>query len=337
MTINKTLRLAVPSLALATTAGLLGAAVLPDRQAPRAMNILLMGTDTRDTTTSEEQREFYAGGVACDCTDSLMLVHVSADRDRVSVVSLPRDSLAEIPSHRDPDGREYPAHPAKINAAYAEGGPQLAVDTVESMTGVEVDSYLQVDFRRFIDSVEQVGGVEVCTARTLRDPATKLDLSPGTHRLGGGESLQYVRARKTDGSADLGRIQRQHRFLVAALSGLQGRGLLADPARMKPLARTLMGQVEQGLDAGGLLELAAALQNVPPSATEFATVPVAGFNPEIPKVGSTLAWDRTKSAEMFTKLREDRPLLAAGENPLPKDPPGFDPAPPVRGSALACG
>ncbi|MFF0017553.1 LCP family protein [Streptomyces sp. NPDC005374] len=330
------------SVVLATSALLLPGAVPPAPAAPAAhgTNILLMGTDGRDTISAAEKHKFHAGGFACDCTDVLMVVHVSARRDRVSVVALPRDSYADIPAHRDEaTGAKRPARPSKINGAYAEGGPRLTVATVESMTGMDFDHYLQVDFRRFIDAVNQVGGVEVCTARRLKDPATRLDLKPGKHRLGGGKALQYVRSRKVDQAADLGRIQRQQRFLVQALRGLQAKRLLTDPVAAARVVRTLLGsaRVDQGFSAGDLLELAAALHKVPAKNTEFATVPVAGFNPTRPDIGSTLAWDRAKADAMFTKLRKDQPLLKAGAQPKPYDPPRMTRAVTVRGSAYACG
>ncbi|MGW2379156.1 LCP family protein [Streptomyces lincolnensis] len=336
-----TLKRAVSSLIVltTTTAALLGAAALPGRApAPQGMNVLLMGTDGRDTITAAEKREFHAGGFACNCTDVLMLVHVSARRDRVSVVGLPRDSYAEIPAYRDEAGRERPPRPSKINGAYAAGGAPLAVRTVESMTGLRIDRYLQLDFRRFMDAVDGVGGVEVCTARRLKDKTTKLDLKPGRHRLGGGRALQYVRSRKTDRSADLGRIQRQQRFLVAALRGVRGERLLADPVAAGRVMRTLLGsgRVEQGFSAVELVELAAALDRVPAEATEFATVPIAGFRPIRPDIGSTLAWDREKADAMFARLREDRPLISAGADPKPLDPPRFTYSVTVRGSAYAC-
>lgn len=318
-----------------------GAAALPGEAAPapRGTDILLMGTDGRDTVSAAEKREFHAGGFACDCTDVLMVVHVSARRDRVSVVALPRDSYADIPAHRDDTtGERRPARPSKINGAYAEGGARLTVATVESMTGLRFDHFLQVDFRRFIDAVNEVGGVEVCTARRLKDKATKLDLKPGRHRLAGGPSLQYVRSRKVDGAADLGRIQRQQRFLVQALRGLQADRLLTDPVATARLVRTLLGagRVDQGFAAGDLVELAAALHRVPARNTEFATVPIAGFNETRPDIGSTLAWDRAKADAMFGKLRADRPLLKAGAHPKPYDPPRMTHAVTVRGSAYAC-
>ncbi|MCX4700619.1 LCP family protein [Streptomyces sp. NBC_01373] len=324
----------------ASAAALLGAPTLPARvSSPHGMNILLMGTDGRDTISDAEKRRFHAGGIACDCTDVLMLVHVSAHRDRVSVVSLPRDSYAEIPPYRDEaTGEERPPHPSKINGAYAEGGAPLAVRTVESMTGLTVDRFLQVDFRRFIDAVNDVGGVEVCTPRRLRDKATKLDLRPGKHRLGGGQALQYVRSRKVDSSADLGRIQRQQRFLVGALRGLQASRLLADPVAAARVVHTLLGsgRVAQGFEAGELVELAVVLGRVPARATEFATVPISGFDETHPEIGSTLVWDRAKADAMFGKLREDRPLIRAGASPKPLDPPRLANSAPVRGSSYAC-
>ena len=298
--------------------------------------ILLMGIDIRSTLTRQELRKFHAGGQECNCTDSLMLVHVSAKRDRISVLGLPRDSLARIPEHRDPrSGAWVPGHDAKINAAFAEGGAPLSVRTVEEMTGVRVDRYLQVDFRRFIDSVNEVNGIDVCTSHHLDDPGTKLNLAPGTHHLGGGHALQYVRSRKVDGAADLGRIQRQQRFLVAALKKLR-----ANPADLLHLSRTLLGsvKVDQGFKDSELAALAGVLTQLPASATEFATVPIAGFNDDIPGVGSTLRWDREQADEVFTRLREDRELTPKGSQQHPSDPPRLDAGyEPVRGAVLECG
>lgn len=308
----------------------------------KSTDILLLGTDGRSTITEKERRKFHAGGVPCNCADVMMLVHVSAARDRVSVIGLPRDSFATIPAYKPkPSAKQRPAHPAKLNGAYAEGGAPLVERTVEAATGVSVEHYLQLDFRRFIDAVDQVGGVEVCTARRLKDSKTKLNLAPGRHLLKGGQSLQYVRSRKVDLSADLGRIQRQQRFLVAALEQLTARKVLTDPVAMARVARTLLGpaKVQQGFGKDGtkaLVALASALSTVPATRTEFATVPIAGFNPPKAGIGSTLRWDAAKAKAMFTKVREDRPLIAAGSDPKPSDPPRFGKDVPVRGSRLAC-
>ncbi|MFI7295608.1 LCP family protein [Streptomyces sp. NPDC050121] len=332
-------RLMIPGIVLITTGVLLGSSALPGREhAPGAMNILLMGTDERDTISAAEKHDFHAGGQPCGCTDVLMLIHLSARRDRVSVIGIPRDSAAEIPPNpAGAGGVQRPAHPAKINAAYQEGGPELAIRTVESMTKVSIDRFVQVDFRRFIDSVDEAGGVKVCTPRRLRDSATKLDLGPGTHRLHGGQALQYVRSRHVDDSADLGRIQRQQRFLVQALRGLQAGRLLTDPARTRHLVRTLLGSGPQGFSVSELVELAAVLHRLPASATEFTTVPISGFAPPELGIGAALVWDRGRTDALFAQVREDRPLVAKGANPAPNDPPtvlGSTVA--VRGSSYAC-
>ncbi|MGW6273156.1 LCP family protein [Streptomyces sp. NPDC055060] len=298
-------------------------------------NILLMGTDGRDTITRKEKREFHAGGVACNCTDTLMLVHVSEARDRVSVVGLPRDSYADIPAHRDEaTGEERPAHPGKINGAYAEGGPELSVRTVEEMTGVRVDRYLQLDFRRFMDSVETVGGVRVCTSRPLKDRTTKLDLAPGSHLLDGGRSLQYVRSRHVDGSADFGRIQRQQRFLVAAMKSVRTGNVLTDSVRAARLGRSLVGaaQVDRGFSAEQILTLAKDLGKLPASSMEFTTVPVNGFSATL---NGALQWDRPKADKVFRALGQDRPLTRDSKARL-SDPPRFGSPVTVRGDTIEC-
>ncbi|MZD06031.1 LytR family transcriptional regulator [Streptomyces sp. SID5785] len=299
-------------------------------------NVLLMGTDGRDTISRTEKETFHAGGAACGCSDVMMLVHVSRDHDRISVVSLPRDSYADIPgSGADADT----THPAKLNAAYKEGGPALAVRTVESMTGLRVDHFLQLDFRRFMDSVDALDGVDVCTSRQLTDSATHLDLAPGRHHLAGGPALQYVRSRHVDNSADLGRIQRQHRFLVNALRSDSLRDVLGDPRRALEFVSTALGpqaRVDQGFTPGDLLSLARDLRQVPLSRTEFGTVPIAGFNHVVEGVGSTLRWDGPRAAAMFGTLREDRALTPADSDTRPLDPPQMTVQTIVHGDTLAC-
>ncbi|MFE5025554.1 LCP family protein [Streptomyces sp. NPDC056656] len=247
--------------------------------------------------------------------------------------------MARIPAHRDPrTGEQFPAHPAKINAAFAEGGPALPVRTVEAMTNLRVDHCPQIDFRRFVDSVNAVDGVDVCTPRRLSDSATKLDLRPGRHRLGGGQALQHVRSRHVDASAGPGRIQREHHFLISVMRRLATGGILAGLGRTIGLARTVLGatKADQGLTPEELVSLSSDLTRLPATQTEFTVVPIAGLNPVVEGVGTTLVWGDAAAEKTVATLNQDRTLTPRNSTVQPCDPPRIGVETAVRGNTLAC-
>ncbi|GHI07209.1 LytR family transcriptional regulator [Streptomyces cellostaticus] len=283
---------------------------------PRAghgMNVLLVGTDGRDKISEAQRRAYRLGGQPCHCTDTIMIVHISDDRERATVVSLPRDSYAEVPARVDAaTGQRHGPHPIRLNAAYAEGGPQLTVGTVEAMTHVKIDHYLEVDFTSFMKTVDVLGGVQVCTATPLKDAYTGLDLAAGTHLLGGGQALQYVRARHLDGASDLGRMKRQQRFLAALIEQASSSGVLLNPMRFRDVTRAVLGSVraDEGFGTDELLDLGRAMRNFSPSSSEFTTVPIGQMNYQVKGVGSTLKWDPVAAGKLFQALRDDQPLTA---------------------------
>jgi len=284
---------------------------------PRAghgMNVLLVGTDGRDRITEQERHRFHLGGAPCHCTDTIMIVHISEDRERASVVSLPRDSYAEVPNA---DGRG--SHPIKINAAYAEGGPNLTVRTVEKMTHVKIDHYLEVDFISFMKTVDVLGGVKICTAEPLKDNYTGLDLPAGTHTLMGGEALQYVRARHVDGASDLGRMKRQQRFLAALVERATSSGILLNPMKFRDVTHAVLGSVraDKGFGTDELLDLGRAMRDFSPSSSEFTTVPIGQMGYVVKGIGSTLKWDTAKADALFRDLNDDKPLTVH-KPPLPQ-------------------
>ncbi|MER7518498.1 LCP family protein [Streptomyces sp. NPDC126499] len=318
-------RLLLPCTALAVLgAGALAAAPAPLPAPDKGLNILLVGVDSRKNVTPAERITYKIGNKDCDCTDVMMLVHVSAGNDRVSVVSLPRDSLTEFPEHVDRrTGETHAPHQAKLNNAYREGGPLFAIEMVEAMTELPVHRYLEVDFRRFMDTVDVVDGVPVCTSAHLKDPVTGLDLTPGTRRVLGGEALQYVRSRKADGQADFGRIKKQQLFVVNTLREVRTR-LFHDADWLRWFAETLRGQerTERGISAPDLLALASRLRGLTPEHTEFATVPIKTVNPLIPGVGATVSWDVPYADEVFARLRADRKLPEPKPTPQSETPLG---------------
>lgn len=275
------------------------------------MNLLLVGTDGRDKITPQEKRKYRLGGAPCRCTDTIMLVHISADRERASVVSLPRDSYTEIPEHTVvATGKHHKPHPIKLNAVYSEGGPGLTVRTVEHMTKVKIDHYLEVDFTSFMKTVDTLGGVEICNVRPLKDSYTGLNLGVGTHRLTGGQALQYVRSRHIDGTADLGRMQRQQRFLAALIHQASSSGVLLNPVKFRDVASTMLNSVraDRGFGPEEMLALGEAMRDFTPASSEFTSVPVRPAGRWTKGLGSTVKWDRAKSEKLFQMLREDKPL-----------------------------
>lgn len=275
------------------------------------MNVLLVGTDGRDRITPEEKEKYRLGGAPCHCTDTIMIVHLSEDRKRASIVSLPRDSYAETPAHIDrTSGQRHQPHPVKLNAAYAEGGPQLTVRTVENMTHVKIDHYLEVDFTSFIKTVDVLGGVRICTVKPLKDTYTGLDLPTGVHDLNGGQALQYVRSRHIDGASDLGRMQRQQRFLAALIERATSSGVLLNPIKFREVTGAVLGSVraDKGLGSDELIDLGRAMRTFSPSSSEFTTVPIGKMGYAVKGIGSTLKWDEQKADRLFRTLRDDRPL-----------------------------
>lgn len=268
---------------------------LADRPEPgKGRNILLIGSDARQGLSRAERQTLHVGGAACNCADTIMIVHFSEDRDRVSVVSLPRDSHARLP-----DGTE-----GKINGALAMGGPSGMVSTVEAATGLRIDHYVEVGFASFVRAVDEVGGVEVCTVRRMRDKKAGLDLPPGTSTLSGAEALPYVRARHVDGSADFGRMQRQQRFLAAFIDKAASTEMLLHPSRLRRAADAVLDsvRVDPGFGARELVQLAEAMRGLGPGEAEFTSVPIGTLG------NSTLTWEQPAADRLFRALHEDRAL-----------------------------
>nr|WP_189532331.1 LCP family protein [Streptomyces roseolilacinus] len=292
---------------------------MKNRPAPgHGTNILLVGTDGRDEVTPADKARYRLGGAPCRCTDTIMLAHISEDRRRASLVSLPRDSYAELPEHTDATtGERHAGHPVKLNAAYAEGGPNLTVRTVEQMTGVKIDHYLEVDFTSFMRTVDALGGVRICTDRPVKDPYTGLDLPAGTHTLDGGRALQYVRSRHVDGASDLGRMQRQQRFVAALIDRAASSGALFNPVRLRDVLDAMAGSVraDRGFGTEEMLALARAMRGFTTASSEFTSVPVGAVGVRIDGVGSTVKWDAVQAQELFESIRRDRPLTTRPAGP----------------------
>ncbi|MFD4585087.1 LCP family protein [Streptomyces sp. NPDC058434] len=296
------------------------------RDPGRGTNILIVGIDSRAGLSAGEKRRLHVGGEGCDCTDVMMLVHLSEDRRRASVVSVPRDSYVE---YATPEGTAGAAPRGKINGAFKIGRGPLAVRTVEKVTGLSVDHYLETGFTGFEQAVNDLGGATVCTDKPLKDENSGLDVATGTHHLDGNKALGYARARHLNPPGDLGRVRRQQRLLADMLDGLTVRGALADPVKAADTARRLLKSVRTDDRTGmnDLIGIGWTLGRLPADRMEFATVPIAHFDHRVPGVGSTLLWHESRSRALWQALRADRPITGDTRIlPVPETRAGTNPA-----------
>ncbi len=304
-----------------------GLTARPAASAAGSTTFLLVGSDGRTGMTRADMRRLHVGNAATAAgrrADTMLLVHVSARHGTVDVVSLPRDSYVTIPAHRSDDGDDVPERRNKLNAAYAFGGPPLTVATIERTTGVRVDHYLEVDFLGFVRLVDAVGGVEVCSPVRLRDRKAGLRLPAGVSHVDGETGLAYVRARSLDARADLGRVERQQRFLAAMVDRATSRDVLLDPRALVRFLDAALAAVraDPGLTEEALVRLGTRLRHVSGSDIRFRTVPVADPSHRSRSAGSVALWDAEAAEAVFTAMREDsarsRP---AGRAERPSVPP----------------
>ncbi|WP_204049830.1 LCP family protein [Microbispora siamensis] len=264
-----------------------------------AMNILLVGVDKRDNLTRRQQNQLHLGRDVGQRTDTMMVIHLSEDHRKVTVVSLPRDTWTTIPGKGE----------HKINSAYQFGGAKLAVKTVEQATGLRINHYVEVNVLGFIDVVESLGGVTVCTPVPIDDPKTKLNLQPGTYTLDGVNALAYARTRATARS-DLDRIDRQQQVISALLGKALSGGTLANPAKLAGfLDSTFKTLTVDAALQKDLLGMVNQFKDVSTDDVSFATVPLADVNYHAPTGESAVLWDKPAARDLFQRIDADQPLV----------------------------
>jgi LCP family protein required for cell wall assembly len=158
-------------------------------------------------------------------TDTMMLLH-KAPGGKSYLVSLPRDTLVDIPGKG-----KY-----KLNAAFAFGGPKLLVKTVEGLTGLTIDHYVEVGFDGVEKIVDAVGTVNLCIDQDVDDRRSGLKMTKGCHDMGGDQALAFVRARYFDATADIGRQKRQQEFIGSLMDAVTSPGVLLNPVTQVKLA-----------------------------------------------------------------------------------------------------
>ena len=283
---------------------------LTDRPAPStgeaagALNVLLLGTDRRsEVSTTGTTAHSAAWEPGAQRSDTMMVLHISADRRSASLISIPRDSWVPIPGHGT----------AKINAAYSLGGPTLAIATVEKLTGVRIDHLAVVDWDGYKAMIDALGGIEVTIPQTVHDSYRDHTWTAGQHHLNGAGALLYARERSGLQAGDLDRVKRQQ----VVLRSLAARTVAAasSPWTAYRLGNALTQHlsVDEAWGTTELVRLLLSVRHLSGSAIDYLTVPTAGTGMT---QGQSVVWiDAPASASLWKAVRNDRFSTWAADHP----------------------
>ena len=271
----------------------------------KPLNILVMGSDTRDGAAGNHIDDESGGG-----SDTTILFHLSADRQSAYGISIPRDSLVDRPECYTEDGDTIPGEPGAIwNAAYTVGGPACTIRQFEQLTHVHVSNYVVVDFAGFKGMVDAVDGVEVCIPEDIDDDVADIHIPRGTHQLDGEEALGYVRVRHGVGDgSDLGRIKRQQAFIAALAARVVDGGTLARIDRLLGFLNAATKSLTTDIpNIKEIAEIGLQFKDIGLSRIRFITVPVADSATKSGRVEWTgdanALWDRVRYDKPLGKLR----------------------------------
>ena len=280
---------------------------------PQAENIMVLGSDSRQGLSKA-----YGSGLVTDQSDTLMIIHVPADRKWAEVMSIPRDSWVNIPACQMGNGQVSAPQQFKINEAFAIGnldgnrtalGIACTVKTVEQDTGIYINHFIAVNFTGFENMVAALGGVYECNPTPINDPNSSLHLAAGTHLLSPAQALGYVRARYTLGNgSDLERIGRQQAFMSSLISRVKSE--LLDPVAIYRFldAATKSLTIDSQLGGiTGLYNLGQSLRSIPTDKIAFFTIPNFPRGDVVPGDTANVLWTQPEDNEIFASFEDDVP------------------------------
>lgn len=274
---------------------------------------LMVGSDSRENLTKEEQKELSTGDEEGQRTDTIMLVHMQVGQ-APTLVSIPRDSWVTIPAHTATDGSEVGDRPGKINAAFAYGGAPLLSETIEYNTGLHVDHYMEVGMGGIVAMTDAVGGIEVCFEEAIQDRNSGLDVEAGCQTLDGGEALAWVRMRYADPTGDIGRMERQQQYVALMVDQLLSWQTLLNPLRQWEIVNAVLDSVLVDEDSGAvdLGRLGLGMARIAGGSGEITTVPVNDSD-HWEDGQWVLKWDTAEADELFASMG-GRPPQASPES-----------------------
>lgn len=265
-------------------------------------NYLIVGSDSREGMSAEEKKKLHTGSAEGKRTDSMMILHDGSNGP--TLISLPRDSDVEIPSFKgSQSGKLFPAkgRHTKLNAAYAEDGPELLVRTVEHNTGLHIDHYVEIGFAGFANIVDAIGGVEIDIPKAFKDKNSGADFQAGKQTLDGEQSLAFVRTRYAFAQSDLDRTKNQQKFLAALASQTATPGTILNPFKLYPTMGAGLDTliVDKDMSLWSLGNMFFAMKGVTGGEGKSMNMPISGSR------GGNLVWDKTKVKQLVDQLKND--------------------------------
>ncbi|NJQ02724.1 LCP family protein [Streptomyces zingiberis] len=280
--------------------------IVKDRpEAGEGTNYLIVGSDSREGLSPEDQKRLHTGKVEGKRTDSMMILHVGANGN--TMVSLPRDSYVTIPEFTGSEsGKNFPSPgQAKLNASYSTDGAPLLVRTVEFNTGLKIDHYAEIGFGGFAEIVDAVGGVEMDIPRDLKEKNSGIDLKKGRQTLDGEQALAFVRQRYGLAGGDLDRTKNQQKFLSALASQTATPSTVLNPFKLYPVMGAGLDTliVDEDMSLFDLASMFWAMKDVTGGGGKQMNMPIAG-----PAPGGSLKWDMPKVKQLVSELKNDDPV-----------------------------
>lgn len=272
-------------------------------------NYLIVGSDSRAGLSSEQKKQLHTGSAEGKRTDSMMILHTGSNGD--TLISLPRDSDVEIPTFVGSEsGKTYKGtgRHVKLNAAYAEDGPELLVRTVEFNTGLKIDHYVEIGFAGFASIVDAVGGVEIDIDKGFKDKYSGADFTAGKQKLNGDQALAFVRTRHAFAASDLQRTKNQQKFLAALAHQVATPGTVLNPFKLYPTLGAGLDSLIVDKDMG-LYDLGSmffAMKGVNGGDGTSLNMPISG------STGGNLVWDKAKVKQLVQELNNDEKVTVSG-------------------------
>jgi LCP family protein required for cell wall assembly len=280
----------------------------PPVYSTNSMNILVYGSDSRKGLTAHEQYILRTGDDQTDNTDTIMVVHISPGRQRVTVMSIPRDTM--VPVYECDSGPGYtgqqaaPGAEVMINSLLQIGGPTCLWKTVEQVTGIRINHFIGIGMLGFVKVVDDLGGVNVCVPYKVNDPVSGLDLDAGEQHINGIQALAFWRTREDIGTgSDLERIQRDQFMSAQVVKGVLGSGLLSNPLRLLSVITDAAASMttDSGMTVSDLVEIAESFHDLSSENVQFITAP----NQPWTQNPNRIQFEQPQADQVFSAIAHD--------------------------------